>query len=131
MWGSWRLATKTGPATGYLLQTFHATEGFIHIWCRPFLATRLYDFVLKSVEVKISALFTGPIIVADLGGGAPGAAPLRPKIFSNSCSFSQNLAKSYVGAPRRVGAPSYGESWIRPWITGCISKAKFFKAQAF
>ena len=39
--------------------------------------------------------------VADLGGGAPGARPLplRPKIFSISCSFSQNLAKSYVGVP--------------------------------
>ena len=28
-----------------------------------------------------------------------GATPLRPKIFSISRSFSQNLAKSYVGAP--------------------------------
>ena len=41
-------------------------------------------------------------------GGCPRRAP-RPKIFSISYSFSQNLAKSYVGAP------SYGESWIRPW----------------
>ena len=36
-------------------------------------------------------------------GGAPGArpgrAPLRPKIFWFSCSFSENLTKSYVGAP--------------------------------
>ena len=32
-------------------------------------------------------------------GGAPGMPPLWPKIFSISCSFSQNLAKSYVGAP--------------------------------
>ena len=32
--------------------------------------------------------------VADLGG-----APLRPKIFLISCSFSENLTKSYVGAP--------------------------------
>ena len=36
--------------------------------------------------------------------------------FSISCSFWENLTKSYVGAPpRRVGAPSYRESWIRPW----------------
>ena len=39
---------------------------------------------------------------------------LRPKIISISCSFSENLAKSYVGAhPTRIGAPSYRESWIR------------------
>ena len=42
-------------------------------------------------------------------GGFRG--PLRPKMLSISCSFSQNLAKSYVGAP------SYGESWIRPWLS--------------
>ena len=33
---------------------------------------------------------------------------------SISCSFSQNLAKSYVGAPQMAGAPSYGKSWIHP-----------------
>ena len=38
---------------------------------------------------------------ADLGG--PARAPLRHKIFSISCSFSQNLAKSYVGAPPPEG----------------------------
>ena len=31
------------------------------------------------------------------------------KIFLISCSFWENLATLYVGAP------SYGESWIRPW----------------
>ena len=46
--------------------------------------------------------------VADLGG-APGAPPLRPKMFSFSCSFSENMAKSYVGAsPWRVGTPPMG-----------------------
>ena len=48
-------------------------------------------------------------------GGLRGGAPLRPKIFSISCSFSQNLAKyNMLAPPRRVGAPSYGVSWIRP-----------------
>ena len=49
-----------------------------------------------------------------LGGGAP----LRSKIFSISCSFGEDLAKSYVGdppPPPRVGAPFYGESRFRPW----------------
>ena len=43
-------------------------------------------------------------------GGAPRP---RTKIFLISCSFWENL---YVGAfPWRVGAASYGKSWIRPW----------------
>ena len=42
-------------------------------------------------------------------------APPPPgvQILSISCSFWENLAKSYVGAPWRVGAPSSGKSWIR------------------
>ena len=47
-------------------------------------------------------------------GAPPACAPLWPKIFLISCSFLENLTKSYVGAPQRVGAPSYRESWIRP-----------------
>ena len=46
--------------------------------------------------------------VADLGRGAPGARPdppPRPKMFSISCSFSEILTKSYVGAPLRGSAP--------------------------
>ena len=35
-------------------------------------------------------------------------APLDVQILSISCSFGENLAKSYVGAPWRVGAPTYG-----------------------
>ena len=38
-----------------------------------------------------------------------GAPPLRSKIFSISCSFSQNLAKSYVGAlPGGLAPPPTG-----------------------
>ena len=45
--------------------------------------------------------------------------PLRTNIFLISCSFWENL---YVGAfPWRVGAPSYGESWISPW-QWCIGR---------
>ena len=39
-----------------------------------------------------------------------------PKFSQFHAVFSQNLAKSYVGAPLpRAGAPYYGKSWIRPW----------------
>ena len=50
------------------------------------------------------------LAVADLGGTQP-APPPWPKIFSISCSFSRNLAKSYVGAPL--------EGW-RPLLRGIL-----------
>ena len=43
-----------------------------------------------------------PPSVADSRGDA---SPLRPKIFSISCSFSENLAKSYVGVPLECWRP--------------------------
>ena len=50
--------------------------------------------------------------VADLGGRTRRPpSPVRPNIFSISCSFSQNLAKSYVGAPL--------EDW-RPLLRGIL-----------
>ena len=56
------------------------------------------------------------IAVADLEG-ALAHAPLRPKIFSISWFFLENLTKLYVGAPpQTVSSLSYGESWIRPLI---------------
>ena len=45
------------------------------------------------------------LAVADLGGRPRRAPPPRPKMFSISCSFSQNLAKSYVGAPPKGWRP--------------------------
>ena len=43
-----------------------------------------------------------------------GGRPLRTKIFLISCSFWENPANLYVGAPTRSWRPSYGESCIRP-----------------
>ena len=47
-------------------------------------------------------------------GGTPDAhpPPLRSKIFSISCSFLEILR----WRPRRVGAPSYRDSWICPCL---------------
>ena len=47
--------------------------------------------------------------LADLGGTPP-----LPKIFTISCSILGNLAKLYVGVPRGLAPPSFGESWSRP-----------------
>ena len=51
-------------------------------------------------------------------GNAPGMCPLSQqfKSFLNSCSFLEILAKSYVSTHWMVGASSYGESWICPWL---------------
>ena len=45
---------------------------------------------------------------------APPPPPLATKLFSISCSFQENLIKSYPGAPLGVGA-LLGKSWIRHW----------------
>ena len=52
------------------------------------------------------------------GGDAPLDPPLRSNIFLISCSFWENLSNLYVGTPphARVGVPSYGKSWICPWV---------------
>ena len=48
--------------------------------------------------------------LADLRGrDGPAPSPLRVQILSISCSFRENLAKSYVGAPLRgLASPSQG-----------------------
>ena len=62
-------------------------------------------------------LYTKQVPVADLGGGRRGRAPpLGTQILSISCSFRENLAKSYVGAPPGELAPPLGKSWIRRWV---------------
>ena len=59
---------------------------------------------------------TGMHSVVDLRGGAGDACrPPDIQILSISCSFWEILAKSYVGAPPGVGAPSSGKSWIHHW----------------
>ena len=69
-----------------------------------------------SLSIKYTNMWWGHFSGGSKGG-APGArSPLRTKIFSISCTFSENLAKSYVGAPLEGWRPSYGESWIRPWL---------------
>ena len=50
--------------------------------------------------------------VADLGG-VPPAPPLYGSKFSQFLKFGKIIC--WCPPPWRVGAPSYGESWIRPW----------------
>ena len=49
-------------------------------------------------------------------GGARDACPPGAQILSISCSFGENLAKSFVGAPLGSWRPHLGEiPWIRHW----------------
>ena len=48
------------------------------------------------------------------GGSKQGGGTLRPKIFSILCSFSEILAKSYVGAPRGLAPPPAGNPGFAP-----------------
>ena len=75
----------------------------------PFrLRSRSHMFSLKSHKPE------GFFISS--GGSKGGGASLGAQFLSIPCSFWKNLAKSYVGAPRGVGAPSSGKSWIRHWF---------------
>ena len=69
---------------------------------------RLGDHLGEILTISVHE--TLPDAVAYLGG-TPGPN------FSHFMHFFEILAKSHVGAPWRVGAPSYRESWIRPWDT--------------
>ena len=75
----------------------------------PTLSNRV---IVRVCKCKVS--FTP---VADLRGAQGTRAPsLGVQILSISCSFWQNLAKSYVGAPPHSPGnwrPSSGKSWIR------------------
>ena len=75
------------------------------------------DSVVELEPLAREKLKTVSLLSGGFRGRPRRVPPLRPKIFLISCSFSQNLAKSYVGAPPpppRVGATSYGKSWICP-----------------
>ena len=48
--------------------------------------------------------------------GAPQHVfPYSPKFFNYIHFFFGKFGKIVCCPPRRVGVPSYGESWIRPW----------------
>ena len=104
-------------------KTFHKTQFEFAASVKGTCHTPSSQISVEAVKILII-----PIAVADLGGRS--GRLLRPEIFSISCSFSENLANSYVGAfppplpPRTVGAPSYGEFWIRPWIPSILFFSK-------
>ena len=59
-------------------------------------------------------------------GGARDTCSLGVQILSISCSFRENLAKSYVGTPWRVGTPTSGEILDPPlngdnYLWGCLN----------
>ena len=82
----------------------------------PLIATTFSTMIQRAMCALIQALDYSEKLqrspVADLGG-REGCGPPGVEILSISCSFWENWAKSYVGAPWAVGASSSGKSWIR------------------
>ena len=79
-----------------------------------------YVFAITLVVIPILAMLS----VADLGGARPARA--GPKIFSISCSFYENLAKSYVGAPRGLANPGSAPGYNFYWATEILKQYKFY-----
>ena len=50
--------------------------------------------------------------------------PAPPKMFSISCSFSENLVKSYVGAPGGLAAPPTGNPESAPGGRGTLKEKR-------
>ena len=65
----------------------------------------------EEIQITDVRCCLGSGAVADLHSKILEARPPPGvQILSISCSFWENLAKLYVGAPRGVGAPSLGKS---------------------
>ena len=99
----------------YKLINMHADTwgpyGLMTVWAKLHLQGDTPSELSLQSMLRPSQQATRP--VADLGG-APGASPIWPKIFSISCSFSENLTKSYVGTPRGWAPPPTGNPGSAP-----------------
>ena len=114
--------TSPSPATHPLPAThlLHKRPKMLSISCSILMLPPMRNVGSAPVNILNSKSLYVWCTVADLRGrGCVGrASPLGVQILSISCSFWENLAKSYVGAPpphRRVGARTLEKSWIRHW----------------
>ena len=62
---------------------------------------------IRSTSRQYASYWNAILLVKKINVPSPGV-----QILSLSCSFWEILAKSYVGAPWRVGAPTSEKSWI-------------------
>ena len=63
---------------------------------------------MKIHIMTVLRVLSHDISVADLRGGRDGRASSRSKFLSISCSFGENLVKSYVGIPQGLAPPPRG-----------------------
>ena len=85
--------------------------------CMKSMVYALNIFFSKVTAAKILHKTSSRMSVVDLRGALLVHAPLRTKIFSISCSFSENLVKIICWCPRLEGwCPLLWKSWICPWM---------------
>ena len=69
-------------------------------------------------HVDISQKVHSPTSSGGFRGGAP---PYTAQNFLNFMQFFAKFGKIICWCPPRVGAPSYGESWIRPCYNSLVA----------
>ena len=118
----------TPPAAFTLTTTFArctATSAILQILPKPY-GTFTCIFTVRNEVSKVMFLHLcvcpqggASSLLGDSGrfeGGAPGACLPTAQNFLNFMQFFAKFGKIICWRPlQRVGAPSYGESWICPW----------------
>ena len=92
---------------------------------------------IKELNISIMDKVYGENLVLTSGGSKGGSRNAPPgQILSISCSFWENLAKSYIGAPLESWRPTSGKSWIRhcwhsmQWFYFSLSLSKRWESPA-
>ena len=85
---------------------------------------KIFQFLKNKSEggLLVLVIKAKDIAVADIRGHSRRPPPPKqPKIFSISCSFWEIFGKIVGWRPScMVGAPSYGESWIKICLQPCV-----------
>ena len=99
--GGWTGGCTGTPRTARLISTVREGTLTAHAVIRgstTIISFRPATTTTDNAQVQITVEISFPKAVADLRGARGTLAP-RVQILSISCSFWENLAKSYVGAP--------------------------------